>query len=473
MNLALVHDQLTQYGGAERVLDVFYELFDQPDIYTTVYLKNKLPDFYKNKNIQTSWVDKLPIIREYHKLRAPLFPYGIESLDLSKYDIILSDTQGIAKGVKTNANQKHISYVYTIPWAVWGLKTGKQNKLAMAFGQNWDYKTAQRPDKLITISKHIQARIRKFWDRDAEVIYPPVEVEKLRRDAGLIYEAQITRIIEGTNYTNGEVSFRGKAKETRLNGDSKEWNFTKVKSTGIKEKSKEADEEINPSVPLAGEERMDSRLHGNDTSESQPETSNQQTSNSSIHSQPSTINHQLLTESRLNIPATFRNRLQDKEDYIIFVGRLEGYKGELELAQACTELKQKVIIVGKGKNENILRDYSPYVELKTQVDDVQKAILISKAKALFNGSVEDFGINMVEALALGTPVIALGIGGAAEIIENEMTGLFFNNLNVEEVKHAIRSFNKDSFDYEYIYNQADKFSKEIFIGKITKAIFSK
>lgn len=341
-NVALAHDQLTQYGGAERVLDTLHEIFPTAPIYTTVYLKDKLPDFYSDLNIKTSFIDKLPIIRDFHKLRSLLFSFGIGQFNLSSYDLVFSDTQGISKGIKVGKNTKHISYVHTVPWAIWGIN-GRGNFIKRFFGQKWDYRTAQKPDVLIANSITTQERIKTYWKRDSIVINPPVELSKL-----LAYSKDI----------------------------------------------------------------------------------------------------------------------KEKEGYIVFVGRLAGYKGELELAHACTGLKQNVIIIGNGKNAATLRNFSPYVKLIEDCSDTDKAIYIKKAKALFNGSVEDFGINMVEAIGLGTPVIALNKGGATEIISDGKTGVFISNTTVNSIKEGICRVQNIIIDLKLQKEIYKKYDKAEFIYKI-------
>ena len=349
LKVALAHDQLTVYRGAERVLDVFHSMYPTAPIYTTIYLKNRLPIEYEQYDIKTSFINLLPYIKNNHKIRAMLYPFGITQFKLSNNDfnLLLSDTQGIAKGIRADSNIFHISYIHTPPWSVWGLNDKNYRRFLQYFGQKWDYQTAQHPDILIANSKTTQNRIRKLYNRDAEIIYPPVEIEKLR-------------------------------------------------------------------------------LHSKD-----------------IH---------------------------EKEDYILFIGGLEGYKGEIELARACTEMKQKVIIIGKGKNEAVLSKFSKYVILENNVSDIQKAQYIKRAKALFNGSNEDFGINMAETIALGTPVIALGVGGALEIVEENKTGIFINNLNNLSIKNSIKLINNFSYDSSYLQTQANKYDKNIFIKKIKSLI---
>ncbi|MEI7604182.1 MAG: glycosyltransferase [bacterium] len=356
MKIALVHDQLTQYGGAERVLDVLHDMFPEAPIYTTVYLKDKLPKFYNDYDIRTTFIDKLPIIRNKHKFRAPFFPFGIQSLNLKDYDLIISDTQGIAKGVKLKKNQKHISYVHTIPWFIWGLKESKGRKFSQFIGKKWDYKTAQNPNILLANSQTTHDRILKYYNRESKVVYPPVEIQKLR-------------------------------------------------SFAVEE-----------------------------------------------------------------IPDKYKDIL--KKPYFIFIGRLEGYKGELDFAQACTNLNQNLVIIGKGTNENKLKTFSKYVILINDADDRVKAILLKNAQALFNGSIEDFGINMVEALSLGVPVIALKKGGALEIVKDGLTGVLYNEQDTESIWQTINFFIQKRFDKNKLMESSERFSREIFEQNIKEIIKS-
>jgi len=353
MKVAIVHDQLTQYGGAERVLEVLHEIYPEAPIYTTLFLKEKLPAFYQNWTIKTTFIDKLPIIRNIHQLRTLLFSLAISTIKLENYDLVISYTQGIAKGVSVPPGTYHLSYINTVPWVIWGIKKVKGRFLTKYFGKKWDYKTAQNPNSILSISQNTHDRIKKFYNRDSHIIYPPVEIKKLQNS---------------------------------------------IKSYCLSEDIKVQIKDFQ------------------------------------------------------------------KNGYYIFVGRLEGYKGELEFAHALSSRNRNLLVLGSGTNKDRLTKFGEKVVVISGVSDEDKALLVLNAKALLNGSDEDFGINMVEALCLGTPVIALGKGGALEIIQDEKNGLLLDSLEQNEILDKVKKIEEMRFNKKKTVESSLKFSRENFIN---------
>jgi glycosyltransferase involved in cell wall biosynthesis len=189
--IALVHDYLMQDGGAERVLAAFQRIFPQADTYVTVYNPKKThPDFQK-KNIRTSFLNDWPLAKKFYEWYLPFYPLAIEHLDLSKYDLILSSSISFAKGVITPAGSKHFSYVHTPTRFLWEHRIGYLADLPQPgiiraalpwFLHNlrlWDKQAAERPDYLLTNSETSRKRIQRHYRREAEVIYPPVDVDRI------------------------------------------------------------------------------------------------------------------------------------------------------------------------------------------------------------------------------------------------------------------------------------------------------
>lgn len=184
---AIVHDWFMTPGGAEKVVDAIYDIFPSP-IYTLI--KQDLP-CYRDKQIITSFLQKLPgKIRHYRKY-LPFFPLVVEQFDLSEYDVIISSSHCVAKGVITNVDQLHICYCHTPMRYAWdlyhhylkqsGLKKGIKGilaKLLFHYLRNWDQKSSYRVDEFIANSNYIARRIKKIYRRDATVIYPPVDVDR-------------------------------------------------------------------------------------------------------------------------------------------------------------------------------------------------------------------------------------------------------------------------------------------------------
>lgn len=192
MKVALVHDYLKEYGGAERVLEALHEMFPQAPIYTA-YLDLKglgqHADRIKKWDIRTSWLQKLPMAGRLISPLRILAPAIFESFDLSDYEVVISSCAiYFAKAVITKPETLHISYIHTPPRYLYGYTTSFNYKkhwwtrmggeIVNHFLRIWDFETSQRPDILVANSKNVQERIKKFYRRDSTVIYPPVEVEK-------------------------------------------------------------------------------------------------------------------------------------------------------------------------------------------------------------------------------------------------------------------------------------------------------
>jgi glycosyltransferase involved in cell wall biosynthesis len=191
MRLALVHDWLNQVGGAEDVLAALVEQFPTSPIYTSIYAPDLMPDFYQQWDIRTLWLDRLPGIHQHHQPYLPLYPLAWGSLDLSAYEVILSNKSGFCHGFQHAPTSLHICYCLAPTRYVWQLESyiareglGRPVELAlrpliMAL-QKWDYAAAQRVHHFIAISTEIQQRIKTYYDRDSIIIYPPVDLARFQ-----------------------------------------------------------------------------------------------------------------------------------------------------------------------------------------------------------------------------------------------------------------------------------------------------
>jgi len=191
MRVAIVHDFLIQYGGAEKVIEVFNELFPDAPIFTTIYVQSKLPPVFKGMDIKTSFMQKFPFLDKHFKKYLIFYPKAIESFDLSSYDLVLSSSSSFAKGAIKRKNACHICYCYTPMRYVWDYKhyieKEEFSKLILYILpyfirrlMKWDVKTINRVDHYIAISNHIKDRIKKCYSRDSIVIYPPVNVRDFK-----------------------------------------------------------------------------------------------------------------------------------------------------------------------------------------------------------------------------------------------------------------------------------------------------
>ena len=191
MKIAVVCDWLVTYAGAEKVLEQILNVFPEADLFALVdFLPENNRAFIKNKKVTTSFIQKLPKAKNKYRNYLPLMPLAIEQLDVTDYDIVISSSHCVAKGVITSPNQVHISYVHSPIRYAWdlqhqylkesGLNKGLKGWLAKAilhYIRLWDYRTANNVDYFIANSNFIAKRIWKCYRRKAKVIYPPVDVE--------------------------------------------------------------------------------------------------------------------------------------------------------------------------------------------------------------------------------------------------------------------------------------------------------
>lgn len=191
MKLALVHDWLNQIGGAEDVLDTLVKLYPDTPLYTSIYAPELMPPHYRQWDIRTLWLDKLPGIHKHHQPYLPMYPLGWGGLDLSDYDVVLSNKSGFCHGFKHGDNTLHICYCLAPTRYVWqlenyiareGLGTTVLAALRplVAVMRRWDYAAAQRVQHFIAISSDIQQRIKTYYNRDSVIIFPPVDTTRFQ-----------------------------------------------------------------------------------------------------------------------------------------------------------------------------------------------------------------------------------------------------------------------------------------------------
>ncbi len=389
LKIAIVRDQLTQYGGAERTLEAILDIFPQADIYTGIY---------RPKNISQKILEHKIISRTLPTWLSFLMPFIFESFDLRNYDVVISEGVIWAKGVITNPQQLHVAYIHTPPRFLYGYATEGQKrekwyfkpvlKIIDHFLLIWDYCASQRPDYILLNSQEVAKRVQKFYGRDSVVIYPPVDM------SGLL---------------------------------------------------------ASPSQSRA--------------------------------SQVSAYGH------RLRAP----NNMTD--GYYLCISRLAAYKNIDLLIQAFKLTNLKLKIAGTGKEEKRLREIAqtkteiltrPRIDaepkavlgqdllLKTQniellgfVTNDQKQELLANCKGfIFPTDHEDFGIVPVEALSYGKPVLCHRSGGPLEIVQEGVTGMFFDELLPQHLSQKIIEFDKNIdaglYDSQKAINSVQKFSTERF-----------
>ncbi len=362
MKVAIVHEWFVNYAGSERVVESFVNIFPDADVFSIVDFldNNQRKQILKGKFAKTSFIQKLPFVNKHHRKYLPLFPKAIESLDLSKYDLILSSSHAVTKGVRKKTNQLHISYCHSPMRYIWdeaeryfeaaNLNKGIKKFLAkkiLYYLRKWDLKSAQGPEYLIANSKYIKEKIKRIYNRNSVVIHPPVDVDL----------------------------------------------FT-------------------------------------------------------------------LCET--------------KEDFYLTASRLVPYKKVDLIVEAFSKMPdKKLIVIGNGpEKEKIKSILTPNIQYIGFQKFEALRNLMQKAKAFVFAAEEDFGIIVIEAMACGTPVIALNKGGTAETIIHNKTGIHFNNQTAEEIVEAVKNFEimKDSFNPIEISEYAKQFSRSIFEEKIKKYI---
>ncbi len=193
MKIALVHYWLVNMRGGEKVLEALCELFPDADIFTHVYVPERVSPTLRRHRVHTSFISKLPFSRSLYKIYLPLMPLALEQLDLRPYDLVISSESGPAKGVITRPDALHLCYCHTPMRYVWNMSQDYQKsvpfptRMLMSWFMHrlrlWDYQSATRVDKFLANSQNVARQIHRYYRRTATVVYPPVDTEAFRQDA--------------------------------------------------------------------------------------------------------------------------------------------------------------------------------------------------------------------------------------------------------------------------------------------------
>ncbi len=351
MKVAIVHDYLNQYGGAERVLETLLDLFPDAHLYTLIYSRERTYGRFHENLYKTSLLD-FPLARRNHRPFIPLMPLATLSLAIPKgYDLIISDSAGYAKGIPCPPDTYHLSYCYTPLRYAWEIDNYFSHPLfktlfrpAFNYLRNWDYSAAQRPHAFLAVSGFIAEKIRKYYGREAEVVYPPVDYSRFF---------------------------------------------------------------FNP------------------------------------EGQPSAL----------------------QPDYYLAAGRLMHYKRFDLVVDAFRELRRPLVVVGIGPEKEALQRRAAGAEnirFLEALPDIELCSLYNGARAFIFPQVEDFGLVAAEAQACGTPVIAYREGGSLEIVQDGVTGIFFDSQSPASLIEAVRRAEGTDFDREKISRLSRRFSLENF-----------
>lgn len=344
MRVALVHEYFCNMGGAEMVARVLHEMFPDAPVYTLqIYDRNRGHAWLRGMALRTSFVQRLPFAGRTHEMFLPLLPYAIEHFDFSGYDLILSSSSLIAKGLIPPPEALHISYTQSRQRAAWDLSYEYIRALPfflrpfaefyMHHLRMWDVAAAQRVDRFIANSHFVARRLEQLYRRNADVLHPPADLEL----------------------------------------------FTPLEKT--------------------------------------------------------------------------------KREYYLIVGRLVRYK-RFDLAiEACKKADVPLRIIGDGTERAALEKIAgPRTEfLGIQSHDVIREHL-ARARALLFPGVEDFGITLVEAQAMGCPVIAYAAGGAMESVRDGETGVLFHAQSADAVVDAMVRASAIPFEAGFLNAHAQQFS---------------
>ena len=244
LNVGIVADWFITYAGSEKVVAEFLDVFPEAELYSVVdFLSSENKSHFKNKNITTTFIQNFPFARKKYQSYLPFMPLAIEQLDVSKHDVILSSSHAVAKGVLTGPDQLHISYIHSPIRYAWDLQhqylresnlhKGLLAKWILHNIRIWDCRTSNGVDHFIANSKFIARRIKKVYGRNADVIYPPVDVERFTLNENkeqyyftasrLVPYKRIDLIVEAFSHM--------KDKKLVVIGDGPEMNKIKAKAT--------------------------------------------------------------------------------------------------------------------------------------------------------------------------------------------------------------------------------------------------
>ncbi len=213
MKVAIVHEYLNQYGGAERVLQVLCSMLPHAPIYTTLYDRALTGEVFDGRSIRTSFLQHLPFSCRYHHWYSPLMPLAIEQFDTRAFDTVLSVSASFAKGIITDPHTRHVCYCLTPPRFLWDDSQRFVQKfgypapisaltpLVLSYLRVWDRQAAERVDTWVAISDCVRKRIAKYYGKDSIVIHPPVNISKFAvSDAPGTYWLTVGRLVAYKNF---------------------------------------------------------------------------------------------------------------------------------------------------------------------------------------------------------------------------------------------------------------------------------
>ncbi|MFQ5945036.1 MAG: glycosyltransferase [Anaerolineae bacterium] len=233
MKVAIIHDWLNQWGGAEQVLDALHELYPGAPVYTSIYDPSAMPPAWKSWDVRPSWMDRLPAIHRRHQPYLPLYALAFGRMDLSGYDLVISNKSGFCHGVRTGPGTLHICYCLTPTRYLWDYQAYvRQEAISplvrilllplIASLRGWDRRAADEVDVYVAISEAVRARIARFYERDASVIHPPVDVDRFHlEESKEDYYLIVSRLVPYKRLDLAIEAFRSLARPLVVIGDGR------------------------------------------------------------------------------------------------------------------------------------------------------------------------------------------------------------------------------------------------------------
>lgn len=349
--VAVIHDWLTGMRGGEAVLEGILDLFPEAEIFTLFHFAGSVSEKIESRRIHTSSLQRLAAGASDYRRYLPLFPRAIREWDLSGFDLVISSSHCVAKGIDAKG-LPHLCYCHTPMRYIWDRfddyfpRSKPLRRAAMMaiapWLRRWDVKTASGVTRFVANSTFVRDRIRRYYDRDADVIHPFVD------DAFL-------------------------------------------------------------DAPLAG----------------------------------------------------------DRSDEHVMVSALVPYKRiDLAIAAATTSGRRLVILGGGPMLDELRAHAGPNVEIAGSVSRDRIIERLGRARSLILPGVEDFGITPLEAMALGTPVVALGEGGVRDSVIDGKTGILFTRPEVESLRGALDEVESRTWDRAALRAHARTFSKSRFLEQL-------
>ncbi|WP_461488866.1 glycosyltransferase family 4 protein [Pontibacter sp. HJ8] len=247
LKVAIVHEWFVDYSGSEKVVEQLLNIYPEATLFSVIdYMPDHLRRHLHHKKVNTTFIQKLPFAKKQYRNYLVLMPLAIEQLNVSEFDLVISSSHAVAKGVLTHANQVHVCYCHSPIRYAWdlyhqyiheaGLNKGVKGflaKLILHYIRNWDYTTANRVDYFVANSNYIARRIHKVYNKKATVIYPPVDVTGFELvDEKEDFYVTVSRMVPYKKIDIIVEAFRGMPdKKLIIIGDGPDFNKIKSKAT--------------------------------------------------------------------------------------------------------------------------------------------------------------------------------------------------------------------------------------------------